>query len=225
MTSQDWGAIALTLRLAGISTLLLLALCIPLAWWLARGRSRLRPLAEAAAMLPLVLPPTVLGFYLLLAFGPHGPVGWLTSSLGLPGLAFTFAGLVIASVLYSLPFVLQPLLASFRAVRQEELESALLLGAGAWQRMRHVILPSCRSGVLSAACLGFAHTVGEFGVVLMIGGNIDGVTRVISIALYNQVEQADYASAHQLALMLLLFSLAALSLVYWLNARQKNAEH
>ncbi|AOZ50204.1 molybdate ABC transporter permease subunit [Chromobacterium vaccinii] len=224
MSPQDWSAIALTLRLAGISTLLLLALCIPCAWWLAHSRSRLRPFMEAGAMLPLVLPPTVLGFYLLLAFGPHGPVGKLTSSLGLSGLAFTFPGVVLASILYSLPFVLQPLLASFRAVRQEELESALLLGAGRWQRMRHVILPSCRSGLLSAACLGFAHTVGEFGVVLMIGGNIDGETRVISIALYNQVEQANYGAAHQLALMLLLFSLAALSAVYWLNARQKQSE-
>ncbi|MGD1825650.1 molybdate ABC transporter permease subunit [Chromobacterium violaceum] len=224
MSPQDWSAIALTLRLAGISTLLLLVLCIPCAWWLAHSRSRLRPIMEAGAMLPLVLPPTVLGFYLLLAFGPHGPVGKLTSSLGLPGLAFTFPGVVLASILYSLPFVLQPLLASFRAVRQEELESARLLGAGRWQRMRHVILPSCRSGLLSAACLGFAHTVGEFGVVLMIGGNIDGETRVISIALYNQVEQANYGAAHQLALMLLLFSLAALSAVYWLNARQKRSE-
>ncbi|AUH49829.1 molybdate ABC transporter permease subunit [Chromobacterium sp. ATCC 53434] len=220
MSSEDWSAIALTLRLAGVSTLLLLSLCVPAAWWLARSRSRLRPLAEAAAMLPLVLPPTVLGFYLLLAFGPHGPLGKLTASLGLPSLAFTFQGVVIASVLYSLPFVLQPLLASFRAVRQEELESARLLGANRWQRMRHVILPSCRSGVLSAACLGFAHTVGEFGVVLMIGGNIDGETRVISIALYNQVEQANYGAAHRLALLLLLFSLAALTTVYWLNARK-----
>ncbi|WP_047243282.1 molybdate ABC transporter permease subunit [Chromobacterium subtsugae] len=220
MTPQDWGAIGLTLKLAGISTLLLLLLCVPCAWWLARSRSPLRPMLEAAAMLPLVLPPTVLGFYLLLAFGPHGPLGKLTSALDLPGLAFTFHGVVIASVLYSLPFVLQPLLASFRAVRQEELESALLLGAGRWQRMRHVILPSCRNSVLSAACLGFAHTVGEFGVVLMIGGNIDGETRVISIALYNQVEQANYGAAHQLALMLLLFALAALTAVYWLNARR-----
>ncbi|UTH72372.1 molybdate ABC transporter permease subunit [Chromobacterium sp. IIBBL 290-4] len=221
MTPQDLAAIALTLKLAGVSTALLLTLCIPLAWAMARSRSRWTPIIEAAAMLPLVLPPTVLGFYLLLAFGPHGPVGKLTAALNLPGLAFTFYGLVVASVFYSFPFVLQPLLTSFRAVRQEELEGALILGANRWQRMRHIILPSCRSGVLSAACLGFAHTVGEFGVVLMIGGNIEGETRVISIALYNQVEQANYDGAGQLALMLLLFSLAALTAVYWLNARQK----
>ncbi|OWY39813.1 molybdenum ABC transporter permease subunit [Xenophilus sp. AP218F] len=224
MSTTQWAAIDLTLRLAAISTLLLLLICIPLAWWLARTRSRFKPLLEAAATLPLVLPPTVLGFYLLVAFGPHGPIGELTQALGLPGLAFTFQGLVIASVLYSLPFVLQPLIASFGNVRREEIESAMLLGASRWQRLTRVILPSCRAGVLAAASMGFAHTVGEFGVVLMIGGNIEGETRMISIELYNQVEQANYAEAHQLALLLVIFAFATLALVYWLNARQRRLD-
>ena len=177
MSTSEWAAIALTLKLAAISTLILLLLCIPLGWWLSRTRSRFKPMIEAGATLPLVLPPTVLGFYLLVAFGPHGPIGQLTAWLGWPGLAFTFQGLIIASVLYSLPFVLQPLIVSFNAVRREEIETAMVLGANRWQRLSRVILPSCRSGVLAAASMGFAHTVGEFGVVLMIGGNIEGETR------------------------------------------------
>ncbi|WP_374421362.1 molybdate ABC transporter permease subunit [Chromobacterium sp.] len=221
MSTSEWAAIALTLRLAAISTLILLLLCIPLGWWLSRTRSRFKPMIEAGATLPLVLPPTVLGFYLLVAFGPHGPIGQLTAWLGWPGLAFTFQGLIIASVLYSLPFVLQPLIVSFNAVRREEIETAMVLGANRWQRLCRVILPSCRSGVLAAASMGFAHTVGEFGVVLMIGGNIEGETRVISIALYNHVEQADYASAHRLGLLLVLFAFSTLALVYRLNARQR----
>ncbi|MDF0605998.1 molybdate ABC transporter permease subunit [Neisseriaceae bacterium TC5R-5] len=221
MTNAEWVAISLTLRLAALSTLLLMLLCIPLAWWLSRTRSSLKPMLEAAATLPLVLPPTVLGFYLLLAFGPSGPLGQLTHALGWPSLAFTFQGLVIASILYSLPFVLQPLITSFSAVRQEEIESARLLGANRWQRLRRVILPSCRAGVLAAACMGFAHTMGEFGVVMMIGGNIEGETRLISIALYNHVEQGDYTSAHRLGALLLAFAFSTLLLVYWLNARQR----
>ncbi|UGA36391.1 molybdate ABC transporter permease subunit [Chromobacterium haemolyticum] len=222
MTASEWAAIALTLRLAAISTLILLVLCVPLGWWLSRTRSRLKPVIEAGATLPLVLPPTVLGFYLLVAFGPHGPIGQLTAWLGLarPRLHLSGANHRLGTVF--------PALRAAAAHRQlqrgaarEEIETAMMLGANRWQRLTRVILPSCRSGVLAAASMGFAHTVGEFGVVLMIGGNIEGETRVISIALYNHVEQADYASAHRLGLLLVLFAFSTLALVYRLNARQR----
>lgn len=211
---MDSQAIFLSLRLAALTTLLLLALGLPLAWWLATSRSRLTVWVHALVALPLVLPPTVLGFYLLLAFSPTGPVGGLLAALGLPGLAFSFGGLLLASMLYSLPFVVQPLAQGFGQLQPEPLEAAATLGAGPLDRFFTIALPMAWRGVLSAAVLGFAHTLGEFGVVLMIGGNIPGATRVLSIALYDHVEALEYGQAHALAAGLLLFSLVVLGLLY-----------
>jgi molybdate transport system permease protein len=213
----DLVALWLTLKLALVSTLILLALGMPLAWWLARTQWRGRPLIEAVVALPLVLPPTVLGFYLLLALGPRGPLGQMMEALGGEALAFTFTGLVIGSVLYSLPFVVQPLQNAFRAIDTDLLEAAATLRAGPIDRFRSVAVPLAKPGLLTAAVLGFAHTVGEFGVVLMIGGNIPGRTKVVSIAIYDHVEALDYASAHWLAGGLLLFALALLVPVYVMN--------
>ena len=209
-----WGAIALTLKLAGLTTLILLLLGTPLAWWLARTRSWLKGPVGAIVAMPIVLPPTVLGFYLLVLMGPAGPVGTLTQSLGLGLLPFTFTGLVIASVLYSLPFVVQPLQTAFEAVGDRPLEVAATLRAGPWDSFFSVAVPLARQGFLSAILLGFAHTVGEFGVVLMIGGNIPGQTRVLSVALYDHVEALEYAQAHWMAGGMLLFSFLVLLLVY-----------
>ena len=214
MMLTDFNAILLTLKLALVSTLVLLVLGTPLAWWLARSRWRYRFLVDAAVALPLVLPPTVLGFYLLLAFGSGGLVG-------LPTLAFTFTGLVIGSVIYSLPFVVQPLRDAFVAVGTPPLEATATLGATPFQTFFSVVLPMARPGFLTAAVLGFAHTMGEFGVVLMIGGNIPGETRVASIAIYERVEGLDYAAAHELALLLLVLSFGLLALVYGLNRRAR----
>jgi len=217
--AADLQAVALTLKLAFVVTVLLLALGMPLAWWLAHTRSRWKAPLSALVALPLVLPPTVLGFYLLMLMGPHGPVGQATQALGIGLLPFSFAGLVIASMLYSMPFVVQPLQTAFEAVGARPLEAAATLRAGPWERFVHVALPLARRGVVTAAVLGFAHTVGEFGVVLMIGGNIPGATRVISTQLYSHVEALEYPAAHRLAAALLLFSFAVLLWVYRLSPK------
>jgi len=217
--TDDLQAVALTLKLAFVVTALLLALGMPLAWWLAHTRSRWKAPLAALVALPLVLPPTVLGFYLLMLMGPHGWVGQATQALGLGLLPFSFAGLVVASMLYSMPFVVQPLQTAFEAIGQRPLEAAATLRAGPWERFAHVALPLARRGIVTAAVLGFAHTIGEFGVVLMIGGNIPGATRVISTQQYNHVESLEYPAAHRLAAGLLLFSFAVLLWVQRLRAQ------
>lgn len=215
--SADLAAVWLTLKLAILVTLLLLAIGTPLAWWLARTRSRLRHAVGAVVALPLVLPPTVIGFYLLLVLGPNGAVGRLTEALGIGLLPFTFGGLVIASVLYSMPFVVQPLQNAFEAIGARPLEAAATLRAGPWDSFWSVAVPLARPGFLSAAVLGFAHTVGEFGVVLMIGGNIPERTRVVSVQIYDHVEALEYAQAHWLAGGMLVFSFAVLLALYTFN--------
>ena len=199
--------------------MILLCLGTPLAWWLSQTRTRGKSVVEALIALPLVLPPTVLGFYLLLALSPTGPVGSTLNSLGLPSLAFSFSGLVLGSVIYSLPFVVQPLQTSFVAVGRRPLEVAATLGAGPLDRFLNIVLPMSKLGYLTAIVLGFAHTMGEFGVVLMIGGNIPGQTQVLSIAIYDHVEALEYSQAHWLAGLLLLFSFLVLLAVYTLNKR------
>ncbi len=216
---QDIQALWLSLKLAGLTTFILLLLGTPLAWWLARSRWRYKFLLEALVALPLVLPPTVLGFYLLVALGANGPIGGLMEALGGRSLAFTFAGLVVGSVFYSLPFVVQPLQNAFQAMGRRPLEVAATLGASPLDRFFSVALPLARPGVLTAAVLGFAHTLGEFGVVLMIGGNIPGSTQVISIAIYDHVEAMEYGKAHWISGGLLLFSFLLLLAVYGLNRR------
>ncbi len=217
MTPADWSAIRLTAELAAVTTVLLLMLGTPIAWWLARTRSRSKPVWAALVAMPLVLPPSVLGFYLLLLMGPQGPVGQLTQALGLGRLPFTFAGLVVASVLYSMPFVVQPLQQAFEAVPERALEAAATLRAGPWDRFFTVALPLAKPGFITASVLGFAHTVGEFGVVLMMGGNIPGQTRVMSVAIYDHVEAAEYADAHRLAAAMVVFALTVLVALYWVN--------
>jgi molybdate transport system permease protein len=219
MPGADLDPLWLTLRLAGVTTALLLAVGTPLAWWLSRTGSRLRFPIEAVVALPLVLPPTVLGFYLLVLLGPRGSVGAAFRSMGLEPPVFSFSGLVIGSVLYSLPFVVQPLQGAFESVGRLPLEVAATLRAGPWDRFATVAVPLARRGFLTAATIGFAHTLGEFGVVLMIGGNIPGRTRVLSIAIYDHVERLEYAQAHRLSLLMLLFSFATLWGVYALNSR------
>ena len=221
LSADDLSAIGLTLRLASLTTLLLLLIATPIAWWLARTRSRLRAPVAAVVALPLVLPPTVLGFYLLVALGPQGAIGQLTQALGLGLLPFTFTGLVVASVLYSMPFVVQPLQQAFGAIDETTLEAASTLRAGPWDRFVHVVLPLARPGYLTAAVLGFAHTVGEFGVVLMIGGSIPGQTRVISVQIYDHVEALDYAPAHALSAAMLAFSFVVLLGLYTAEARRR----
>lgn len=213
------AAVIVTLKLAGLTTLILLLLGLPLAWWLARTRSSWRIPIGALVALPMVLPPTVMGFYLLLGMGPDGPLGWLTTSLGLGTLAFTFPGLVLASVLYSLPFVVHPLQSGFTAIDPTLLEAAATLRAGPLDRFGSVVLPLSRPALVTATLFGFAHTVGEFGVVLMVGGNIDGQTRVLSVLLYDQVESLAYGDAHRLAAGLLVFSFGMLLVMQWLGRR------
>ena len=215
----DLAAILLTLKLAVTTTLILLLVGTPIAWWLARTRSRWKGVVGALVALPLVLPPTVLGFYLLVSLGPHGPIGQFTQWLGIGLLPFTFAGLVVGSVFYSLPFVVQPLQNAFTASGERPLEVAATLGAGPWDRFFTVALPLARPGFVTAAILGFAHTVGEFGVVLMIGGNIPERTRVVSVAIYDHVEALEYAEAHLLAGGMLVFSFLVLLALYSRNAR------
>ena len=215
----DITALIITLRLAATTTIILLVVGTPIAWWLANTRSRLRSTIEAIIALPLVLPPTVLGFYLLLAFSPDGPVGRAVALLGLPSLAFSFTGLVLGSVIYSMPFVVQPLQNSFVSLGKQPLEVAATLGASALDRFISVVLPLSKIGYLTAAVLGFAHTLGEFGVVLMIGGNIPGQTQVLSIAIYDHVEALEYGQAHWLAGGLLIGSFLVLLMVYGANRR------
>jgi molybdate transport system permease protein len=212
--STELDALWLTVRLAVLSTAALLILATPLAWWLARTRSHWKHPLEAAVALPLVLPPTVLGFYLLLALGPRGPLGSIWVGLGGEPLVFSFAGLVIGSVVYSLPFVVQPIQASFEELGHGPLEAAATLGAGPLDRFLSVALPLSRRGFLVAGVLGFAHTLGEFGVVLMIGGNIPERTRVVSIAIYDRVESLDYAAAHLLSAILVAVSFLVLLIVF-----------
>lgn len=213
ITTEDWGAIRLTLALASIVTCLLLVIGTPIAWWLATTRSRTKNWIGALVALPLVLPPTVLGFYLLVALGPNGPVGHLTQALGIGVLPFTFAGLVVASVFYSLPFVVQPLQNAFEAIGTRPMEVAASLRATPLDAFFTVAVPLAAPGFVTAAILGFAHTVGEFGVVLMIGGNIPGKTRVLSMQIYDHVEALEYAQAHWLAGGMLVFSFAVLLLM------------
>jgi molybdate transport system permease protein len=219
LSEPDLIALAITLKLALISTLILLLLGTPLAWWLARSRWRFKFLLEAVIALPLVLPPTVLGFYLLIALGPHGPVGGLMESLGGRPLAFTFTGLIIGSVIYSMPFVIQPLQDAFAAIGRRPLEVAATLRASPLDRFFTVAVPLARPGFITASVLGFAHTVGEFGVVLMIGGNIPGETQVLSIAIYDHVESLEYLHAHWLSGGLLLMSFLLLIVVYGFNRK------
>ena len=217
LDSGDWGAIWLTVKLATVVTLLLMLCGTPVAWWLARTRSRLKSVAVAVVALPLVLPPSVLGFYLLVSMGPHGPIGQLTQSLGLGLLPFTFPGLVVGSLFYSLPFVVQPLQNAFEAIGSRPLEVAATLRASPLDTFFTVVVPLAKPGFLTAATLGFAHTVGEFGVVLMMGGNIPDKTRVVSVQIYDHVEALEYAQAHWLSGGMLVFSFIALLLLYTFN--------
>jgi molybdate transport system permease protein len=217
--AADVQAILVSLRLAATSTVVLLILGTPLAYWLARTRSRWRAPVEALTALPLVLPPTVLGFYLLVLLGPSGPIGGPWERLGGDRLVFSFAGLVIGSVLFSLPFVVQPVQNAFIAVGERPLEMAATLRASPVDRFFSVALPQSKAGLLSAGVLAFAHTLGEFGVVLMLGGNIPGRTQVVSIALYNHVEAVEYPEAHVLGGLLLVFSFAVLLVIYARNRR------
>lgn len=219
MSASDLSALGLTFRLAATTTVVLFVLGTPLAWWLSTTRSRLRPVVEAVTALPLVLPPTVLGFYLLLLLSPTAPVGGFWLRLTDTTLTFSFLGLLVASVVYSLPFMVQPLQAAFEAVGRAPMEAAATLGASPLDAFFSVALPLSLRGMLTAGVLTFAHTVGEFGVVLMVGGNVPGRTRVISIAVYEHVETLRYAEAHRLSLFLLVFSFVVLLTVYVVNRR------
>jgi len=214
LNASDLGALYLTFKVASIATLLLLLLATPLAWWLARTRSPWKGVINAVVALPLVLPPTVLGFYLLVLMGPAGVIGQFTHWLGIGTLPFTFTGLIVASVLYSLPFVVQPLQASFAAIGEQPLEAAATLRASPLDTFFSVVVPLAKPGFLTAGILGFTHTVGEFGVVLMVGGNIPDRTRVVSVQIYNHVEALEYTQAHWLAGILVLFSFSVLLVLY-----------
>ncbi|CAN1485557.1 ModC ABC-type molybdate transport system, permease component [Burkholderiaceae bacterium] len=213
------AALWVTLKLATLTTVILLLLGTPLAWWLARTRSRFKAPLSAIVALPMVLPPTVLGFYLLVMLGPEGPLGQLTHTLGWGSLAFTFWGLLLASVLYSLPFVVQPLQAGFASLDTSILDVAATLRASPFDRFKTVVIPLCRPAFITATVMGFAHTVGEFGVILMVGGNIEGETRVLSVLLYDRVEAMAYEQAHWLAGGLLIFSFVVLCLMQWYGQR------
>lgn len=215
----EWQAIRVTFKLCLYTTLILLVLATPLAWWLARGRSGARVVVQAIVALPLVLPPTVLGFYLLIVLGPQGAVGQTLENLGLHHLAFTFEGILIASVIYSMPFAVQPLTEAFSNIGRRPVEVASSLGAGLVDRFRSVILPLSRGGFVVAATLTFAHTLGEFGVILMLGGSIPGETKVLSVLIYDHAEAMNYEAAHSLSLMLLAFAFITLLGVYSINRR------
>jgi molybdate transport system permease protein len=223
MNSSDLSTIWLTLKLASVVTVLLLVIGTPIAWWLAGTSSRWKGPVGAIVALPLVLPPTVLGFYLLLLLGPHGPIGQLTRWLGLGLLPFTFWGLCVGSVVYSLPFVVQPIQNAFEASGQRALEVAATLRAGPWDRFFSVAVPLAGPGFVTASILGFAHTVGEFGVVLMLGGNIPGETRVVSVQIYDHVEAMEYTRAHGLALLMVVFSFLILLVLYARRSRALDA--
>nr|WP_150776944.1 molybdate ABC transporter permease subunit [Pseudomonas fluorescens]VVM97672.1 Sulfate transport system permease protein CysT [Pseudomonas fluorescens] len=214
LDASDLGAIWLTFKLASLTTLILLLVGTPIAWWLARTRSWLRGPVGAVVALPLVLPPTVIGFYLLLALGPNGWIGQTTEALGLGTVVFSFSGLVIGSVVYSMPFVVQPLQNAFSAIGERPLEVAATLRASPWDTFVHVVLPLASPGFITASILGFAHTVGEFGVVLMIGGNIPDKTRVVSVQIFDHVEAMQYLQAHWLAGAMLAFSFLVLLALY-----------
>ncbi|TLS65465.1 molybdate ABC transporter permease subunit [Mariprofundus erugo] len=221
--SFDWQPLSepiwLTLKLAVLTTMLLLVVGTPLAWWLSQTSSRLKHAVAALVALPIVLPPTVIGFYLLIFLGPNGPGGAVTQWLGLGTLPFTFEGLVVASVIYSLPFVVQPIQNAFEAIGKRPLEVAATLGASARDRFFSVAVPLARPGFLAATVLGFAHTVGEFGVVLMIGGNIPGETKVLSVAIYDHVEMLEYDQAHLLSIGMIGFAFVVLTALYLANSR------
>ncbi len=214
---MDWEAILLSLRLSACTTLILLVLGLPLAWWLANTRWRGRFLVEALVALPIVLPPTVLGFYVLMAIGPSSPIGQFYTSLFGTRLPFSFQGLLLASVLYSLPFAVQPFLSAITTVDRRMIEASWCLGEGTLLTFLRVVLPLAWPGVLTGIVLSFAHTMGEFGVVLMVGGSIPGVTRTISVSIYDQVQALDYAAAHRTALVMLVFSFFVLALTYGLQ--------
>jgi molybdate transport system permease protein len=220
LTAGDLQAIALTLQVATLTTLILLVLGVPLAWWLARTRSTWRHPVGALVTLPFVLPPSVLGFYLLVAMGPNGPLGQWTQAMGLGLLTFSFAGLVLASVVYSLPFMVQPVMNAMQALGPRPLEVAATLRASPLDRFFTVVLPLCKPGLITGTVMSFAHTVGEFGVVLMVGGNIPGVTRVVSVQLYDHVEALEYGAAHRLAAVLLVFAFVVLLVLQWINRRR-----
>lgn len=221
LSDADLGAIALTVKLAGLTTLILLLLGTPMAWWLARTRSWLKGPVGAVVALPIVLPPSVLGFYLLVGMGPNGPIGQFTQWLGLGVLPFTFWGLLVASVFYSLPFVVQPIQIAFEALGDRPMEAAATLRASPLDTFFSVVLPLAKPGYLTATVMGFAHTVGEFGVVLMVGGNIPNQTRVVSVQIYDHVEAIEYADAHRLAAVMLAFSFTVLLTLYVLNPTGK----
>ncbi|RVU84334.1 molybdate ABC transporter permease subunit [Leucothrix sargassi] len=214
LTAADYGALWLTFKVASLTTIILLLISTPLAWWLATTRAKWKPFFSALIAVPLVLPPVVLGFYLLVLMGPEGVIGKFTIALGIGTLPFTFAGLVVASCIYSLPFVVQPLQSAFESIGRRPLEEAATLRAGRLDTFFTVVLPLAKSGFYTGGILGFAHTVGEFGVVLMIGGNIPDKTRLVSVQLYNHVEALDYAQAHTLAAILLAFSFLVLLIMY-----------
>ena len=219
ISSSDWTALTLTFELALISTIILLVIGTPIAWWLSQTKARFKFLIETLVALPIVLPPTVLGFYLLIFLGPQGSVGKLISNLGGPSLIFSFTGLVIGSIVYSMPFVIQPLQHAFSVIDKRADETAATIGFSKLRRFFYLFLPLSKTGYLSAFVLGFAHTLGEFGIVLMIGGNIPGETQVASISIYNYVEMLEYEKAHTLSLLLLLISFTLLAIIYSLRIR------
>lgn len=217
LSPEDWQAVQLSLILAGVTVALLLVIGTPLAWWLAKSKRRGKIVVETLVALPLVLPPTVLGFYLLIFLGPNGWLGGFWKSMTGGVLSFTFSGIVIASIFYSLPFVVQPLQRSFESIDKKTLEAAWSLGAGPWDTFWNVVVPLARRGYMTAGVLGFAHTLGEFGVVLMVGGNIPGRTQVVSLVIYDHVENLNYEQAHLLSGLLLGLSFIALMVVFYSN--------
>ena len=219
LNEYDLSALLVTIKLASITTVILILVGTPIAWWLSQTRFKFKAVIEAIIALPLILPPTVLGFYLLMTLGTNGPIGNFLESLGGSSIAFTFTGLVVGSVIYSLPFVVQPLQNSFGSIGKQPMEVAATLGASKLDRFFTVAVPLARSGFITASVLGFTHTVGEFGVVLMIGGNIPGETGVLSIAIYDHVEAMEYGQAHLLAGGLLVLSFVMLLVVYIFNRR------
>ena len=219
LNEYDLAALLVTIKLASITTVILILVGTPIAWWLSQTRFKFKAVIEAIIALPLILPPTVLGFYLLMTLGTNGPIGNFLESLGGSSIAFTFTGLIVGSVIYSLPFVVQPLQNSFGSIGKQPMEVAATLGASKLDRFFTVAVPLARSGFITASVLGFAHTVGEFGVVLMIGGNIPGETGVLSIAIYDHVESMEYGQAHVLAGGLLILSFVMLLVVYIFNRR------
>ncbi|MDR3370666.1 molybdate ABC transporter permease subunit [Rhodoferax sp.] len=221
LTPDNLQAIGLTLKVATLTTSILLLIGTPLAWWLARSGSWIKKPLAALVSLPLVLPPSVLGFYLLVAMGPHGPVGQWTQAMGWGVLPFTFAGLVVGSVLYSLPFMVQPVQNAMAALGDRPLEVAATLRASKLDTFFHIVLPLCKPGLITGTIMSFAHTVGEFGVVLMVGGNIPGVTRVISVQIYDHVEAMEYGEAHRLAAVMLGFSFLVLLVLHTYNQRSQ----